>query len=170
MKEWIVIAGFAGIWKTTLAKKYSNVMDVESTPYKYDYSDLEKYDTEKVKWKEWRTLNKDFPMNYIEAIKKAQKEYDIVLIRIHPEEALPNYDKYWIDYYLCFPDKDALSEYENRFRGRWNNETYISKVLWDYDLRYKQFKENSHKKIELRKWETLEDVLLKMGTPLIPKN
>ena len=52
MKEWIVIAGFAGIWKTTLAKKYSNVMDVESTPYKYDYSDLEKYDTEKVKWNE----------------------------------------------------------------------------------------------------------------------
>jgi hypothetical protein len=33
-------------------------------------------------------------MNYIEAIKKAQKEYDIVLVRIHPEEALPNYDKY----------------------------------------------------------------------------
>jgi hypothetical protein len=91
-------------------------------------------------------------------------------VRIHPEEALPNYDKYWIDYYLCYPDKDALSEYENRFRERWNNETYISKVLGDYDLRYKQFNENSHKKIELKKWETLEDALLKMGISLIPKS
>jgi hypothetical protein len=33
-------------------------------------------------------------MNYINAIKEAQKNYDIVLVWIHPEEALPYYDKY----------------------------------------------------------------------------
>ena len=167
MAKWIVIAGFAGIWKTTLAKKYSNVMDVESTPYKYDYSGLDSYDTEKVKGKEWRTLNKEFPMNYINAIKEAQKNYDIVLVWIHPEEALPYYDKYWIDYYLCFPTKDALEDYEARFRWRGNNETYIDKVLSSYDKRYQQFIDNSHKKIELLKWETLENALLKMWFQLI---
>ncbi len=169
MAKGIVIAGFAGIWKTTLAKKYSNVMDVESTPYKYDYSGLDSYDPEKVKGKEWRILNKDFPMNYIQAVKKAQEEYDIVLVWIHPEEALPYYDKYWIDYYLCFPTKDALGEYEKRFRERGNNETYIDKVISSFTHRYQQFIENPHKKIELSKWETLEDALLKMKLKLIPK-
>ena len=42
-------------------------------------------------------------------------------------------------------------------------------ALWDYDKRYEQFKSNPHKKIELSIWETLEDVLLNMGLPLIPK-
>lgn len=169
MKQWIVIAGFAWIWKTTLAKKYSNVVDIESTPYKYDYSELDTYNAEEVKGKEWRNLNKDFPTNYIEAIKKAQKEFDIVLVRIHPEEALPQYDKSWIDYYLCFPTKEALNEYEIRFRERWNNETYIRKVIDSYDKRYQQFKNNPHKKIELSIWETLEDVLLNKDFPLIQK-
>lgn len=169
MKKWMVIAGFAGIGKTTLAEKYSNVADIESSPYKRDYSWLGSYNTEQVKGKEWRTLNKNFPKNYIEAIKKAQEELDLVLVRIHPEEALPQYDKYGIDYTLCFPSKEALSEYENRFRERWNNETYIRKVIDSYDKRYEQFKSNPHKKIELSIWETLEDILLKMDFPLIPK-
>lgn len=31
----VIIAGFGGVGKTTLAKKYKNVLDLESTPYKY---------------------------------------------------------------------------------------------------------------------------------------
>ena len=29
-----IIAGFGGVGKTTLAKKYKNVLDLESTPFK----------------------------------------------------------------------------------------------------------------------------------------
>lgn len=169
MKNGIVIAGFAGIGKTTLAKKYKNVIDVESSSYKYDYSNMGTFDVEKMKGKNGRIINSEFPLNYINAIKKAQKEYDIVLVWIHPEEILPYYDNYNIDYYLCFPSKEALNEYEERFINRGNTQEYINKVLSNYDERYIQFTNNPHKKIELSVGETLEDALLKRNFALIKK-
>lgn len=169
IKNGIVIAGFAGIGKTYLAKKYKNVIDLESSPYKYDYSNIRQIDIEKFKGKNGRIINKEFPLNYINAIKKAQKEYEIVLVWIHPEEILPYYDKYDIDYYLCFPNKEAVCEYKDRFINRGNTQEYIDKVLSSFDKRYIQFINNSHKKIILLPGETLEDALLKKNYTLIKK-
>ncbi len=169
MKNGIVIAGFAGIGKTTLAKIYKNVIDVESSPYKYDYSKVGIFNVEEMKGKSGRIANSEFPLNYINAIKKAQKEYDIVLVWIHPEEILPYYEDYNIDYYLCFPSKEALGEYRERFINRGNSTEYINRVLNSYDKRYMQFINNPHKKIELSVGETLEDALLKMNFRLIKK-
>lgn len=163
----IIIAGFAGIGKTTLAKKYSNVIDVESSPYKYDYSSTIIDDIEKIKGDKSRIVNKEFPLNYINAINNYINEYDIVLVWIHPEEALPYYDEYGLDYYLCFPYKDALQEYKERFINRGNTKEYIDKVIGSYDKRYEQFMNNSHNKIMLSKGETLEDALVKMNIKLI---
>ena len=165
-KKGIVIAGFAGIGKTTLAKKYSNVIDVESSPYKWDYSNYDTSNLESLKGLKNRVKNKDFPLNYINAIKEAMKSYDIVLVWIHPEEILPEYEKYGIDYMLAYPSLEALSDYRERFETRGNNSEYIEKVLGNYDLRYKQFTSSSHMKIELKKGETLEDGLLRMGFEL----
>lgn len=167
MSKGIVIAGFAGVGKTTLSKKYKNVIDIESSPYKWDYSGVDTSNLEKLKGINDRKENPDFPQNYIDAIKDAQTKYDIVLVWIHPEEILPYYDINNIDYYLCFPTKEALKEYENRFIGRGNNRKYIDKVLGSYDKRYQQFKSNPHKHIEISLGETLESALIKMGIDLI---
>lgn len=166
MKKGIIIAGFAGVGKTTLAKKYKNVIDIESSPYKWDYRNVDLTNLEQLKGTKDRTLNQFFPENYIRAIKKAQTKYDVVLVWIHPEEILPYYDKYHLDYYLCFPSKEALKEYEKRFILRGNKKEYIDKVLGDYDKRYQQFKKNPHKKIELNYGETLEIALLNMKIAL----
>lgn len=166
MKKGIVIAGFAGIGKTTLAKKYKNVIDIESSPYKYDYSNIKDFNIEEMKGKSGRIINKEFPLNYINAIKDAVKKYDVVLVWIHPKEILPYYDYYNIDYYLCFPSKEAISEYKDRFINRGNNQEFINKVINSYDKRYVDFINNPHKKIVLSKGETLEDALIKMDFKL----
>ena len=44
-----IIAGFGSVGKTTLAKKYKNVLDLESTPYKYLIENYGSYDAEAVK-------------------------------------------------------------------------------------------------------------------------
>ena len=40
----IIIAGFATVGKTYLAKKYNNIIDLESGSFKYDYTGYKKID------------------------------------------------------------------------------------------------------------------------------
>ena len=67
-KKGIIISGFGGVGKTYLAKKYKNVVDLESSPFKYDYSNIENLDYEKLKGEPNRIIRKDYPENYIKAI------------------------------------------------------------------------------------------------------
>lgn len=41
MKKALIIAGFAGVGKTTLEVKYKNVINLESSIYKWDNTGLE---------------------------------------------------------------------------------------------------------------------------------
>ena len=168
-KKGLVIAGFAGIGKTTLGKKYSNVIDVESSPYKWDYSGMDVTDYEKVKGTKNRQLNKNFPQNYIDKIKGSLYKYDIICVWLHPEEIFPAYDKNDIDYVLCFPELDAIEDYAIRFKNRGNNDEFINKVCSNYKTRYDQFMNIDKEKIILKKGETLESWLLKNNYNLIEK-
>ena len=165
----MIIAGWAGIGKTTLAKKYSNVIDIESSPYKWDYSGLEPGDYEKMKGRKDRTPNKNFPLNYINAIKEAEKKYDIICVWCHPENVFPHYVEHSIDYVLCYPSKEAIGEYAQRMRGRGNSEEFISGVMNSFETRWTQFENDNHRKIILDVGETLESRLIKMGVKLVKK-
>ena len=90
-KKGLIISGFGGVGKTFLAKKYKNVIDLESSPYKYDYSTVNKKDYEKLKGTENRTLNPNYPQNYIQAIKEAAKKYDVVCVRFNGDEEVDFY-------------------------------------------------------------------------------
>ena len=67
----ILIAGFGAIGKTAVSKKYNNVMDLESSSFKYIIDDeLKKLNPEERKGLKSRKLNKEFPNNYYNEIMK----------------------------------------------------------------------------------------------------
>lgn len=170
MKKGIIISGFGGVGKTYLAKKYKNVIDLESSPYKYVYDGNKKQDYEKLKGKLDRILNLDYPQNYINAIKEAQKKYDIVCVRSNGDEKVDFYDTYGLEYMVCCPTKSAYKHYVDRFQERGNSEEWIKKNRKYFKVAYKRCKKFKGDKIFLEDGETLEDVLLKRGFKLIPKN
>ena len=168
MKKPLIIAGFAGIGKTTLANKYKNVIDLESSIYKWDNTGLEDIPVE-ARNGIIRKENANWPNNYIEEIKKQSLYYDIILVWIHPD-VLKIYDENNIDYVLCYPDKDSLKIYEKRYIERGNNKEYIEKVINTYDMRLNQFREKNAPKIILKGNETLEDYLLNHNYKLVKKD
>jgi len=86
-----VIAGFAGIGKTTLARKYKNVYDLDGTIYEWDNSGYEDLAIEQLKGLK-RNPNPLWSQNYINAIKDKMQEYDILLVKSGPD-ILDVYDR-----------------------------------------------------------------------------
>lgn len=168
MNKPLIIAGFAGIGKTTLAKKYKNVIDLESSIYKWDNTGLEDIPVEQRKGT-IRKENPNWPNNYIEEIKKQSEIYDIVLVWIHPD-TLKIYDENHIDYVLCFPEKSAIKIYEERYKKRGNNKEYIDKVVGTYNDRFEEFTQKKVPHIILKGNETLEDYLIKNNYKLVKRD
>ena len=79
----IVIAGFATCGKSILGKKYKNVLDLESSVYRYK-SYNNKLSVEQNKGTR-REENGDWPQNYYDAICEAINDYDVVLVQLKPE-------------------------------------------------------------------------------------
>lgn len=77
MNKGIVIATFVTCGKTYLTKKYKNVIDLESSNYKFDNSELINIPKEERNGTV-RKINKDWPENYYKAI----GSYDIVLVQL----------------------------------------------------------------------------------------
>lgn len=168
MKKGIVIAGFAGIGKTALAKKYSNVIDLESSKYKYDYQNVESDKYEQLKGNKNRKPNKNYPQNYIDAILDAVTKYDVVLVWQHPE-IIEEYKKHGIEYILCYPSRKAFKNYPSNFESRGNEPQFIESLTNVYENRVEEYENLSQPKIVLDENEFIEDRLLKMGFDLIVK-
>lgn len=125
MKKGVIISAFATCGKTYLGKKYSNVIDMESSKYKFVNQD-ESIPVE-IRKGTIREINKEWPNNYYTAILKAQNKYDIVLVQLKPEH-LDYFDQFNIKYSIAYPNLNNWSVVEKRCKDRNNNEKFIKRL------------------------------------------
>ena len=158
MTKGIVIAGFAGIGKSTLSEKYENIINLDSVFFKF--KNVDGLSEEEIKNIEIKEEIPNWEANYMEEILKKRNQYDIVLVPSQPR-LLPWYEKYEIEYILCYPHKDYINEYFKRYEERGNNEYFINKMRNGYQEEYEIWKQKEVLKFILEENEYLEDYLLK---------
>lgn len=157
-----VISAFAGLGKTTVGKKYNNVIDLQSSIYHYDYTNIDAKDYEKMKYNNYRKINSSWPDNYIKAIKEAIKKYDIVLVPSNKEirELL---EKNNIEFIFVFPSIDSKDELIKRYIKRGNTQNLIDNVMVDFNNWSRNQKDYTYPIVILDKNKYLEDLLIEMN-------
>lgn len=163
----IIIAAFATCGKSVLGKKYKNVLDLESSPYKNIMrNDLSVEEQKGTK----RELNPLWPQNYYDAIMDAVDKYDVVLVQLKPEH-FDYFDKHNIKYSIAYPNINNWDEVEKRCIERGNNEFFIKRLKEVFIPFYEDsIKRNYEKLYILNNKETLEECLLNDNIDLIVKN
>ncbi len=154
----ILIAGFGAIGKTAVSKKYNNVMDLESSSFKYIIDDeLKKLNPEERKGLKSRKLNKEFPDNYYNEIIKDLEVYEIVLISMH-NEIIDLLEENNINYYVVYPEENMIEEILERCKNRGNKDDFLNGVK---DAYYRLYPRKCKNIIWMKKGEYLEDILIR---------
>ena len=159
----IIIAGFATCGKSILGKKYSNVLDLESSPFKNIMrTDLSVEEQKGTK----REINPLWPQNYYDAIMNAVKKYDVVLVQLKPEH-FDYFDRNNIKYSIAYPNINNWEEVEKRCIIRGNNDAFIKRLKEVFIPYYEDaIKRNYDKLYILNDKETLEDILIENNIKL----
>lgn len=159
MSKGIIIAGFATVGKTYLSKKYKNILDLESSIYKYDYTGYENVDYEKLKGTLGRKENKEWPYNYYKAIEEEQKNYDIIFVQLNLQH-LKYFDRNNIEYYIVYPSLDSWEWVKQRSIERGNNKRWLNKLKNVFEEYYIASKKSKCKELFIVNEKTsLEDIL-----------
>jgi len=163
-----IISAFAGVGKTYVGKKYENVLDLESTYYKWLENGVAHLTEEERKGRKDRVLNPLWPKNYIEEILKQKDNYDIVLIqlshkRLSNEQIFEYFDKNNIEYFVARPKLSGWEDIEKRLVQRGNTKDFISQVKNNFNVFIEEFSKEKYNQIVIDDGKFLEDALLKNG-------
>ena len=159
MTEGIIIAGFATCGKSILGRKYSNVIDLESSNYKYNNDKIKNIPVEERKGIE-REINKEWPNNYYKAISEAVKKYDVVLVQLKPEH-LYYFDKNNIKYSIAYPNTNDWENVKKKCIDRGNNENFIRRLKEVFIPYYEDALQRNYENLYIiNENETLESVLI----------
>lgn len=159
-----IFAVFGGLGKTTLAKKYPNlVSDIEVSGYRYKY-DLNIQDMEKVKGLKNRIKNPEYPNNYLRAIGQVVNKKAVVCV-VLSAEILLKLERTGFQHEIFYPKKMMRDEILKRVRERGNIEVFQEKIK-DILNRYEELEQlravlHPRKIWFLQGMETLEDAILK---------
>jgi len=159
-----VISVFAGLGKTTVGKKYPNVCDLMSSPYRCDYSNISICDYEKMKYDSARTPNREWPNNYLKAILAAMENYDIVLVPSSLDVRTLLLENN-IPFLFVLPSSDSKTREKllQRYKDRGNNEELIKDVMYNFDNWSRKEEDYPYPIAILEKEEYLEDLLLQLN-------
>jgi len=154
----MIVAAFSGVGKSHFASLYPDVaIDFVCMPYKYildttaPHGEWSKADPNLVMRPEW-------PLNYVEAIKKLPSN-KIILI---PSDCrvLGHLASEGIPYFLCYPQKKAKKTYLKRYIKRDNSQNFISIFIGDWKWFMKSLREDTFgKHIVMKPKQYLSDVL-----------
>ena len=151
----IFVYCYTATGKSTLNKKYANVIDMESTIYKYVDSSTE---IEADKGKR-RTRNIEFPKNYFMALEYVKDKYDYILISDNICDSWLRENN--ITYWQVYPNINLKEEYLERMKSRGNPVEFIDYQgkLWAEWVEGCKNDKFASKHIELQAGQYLEDVL-----------
>lgn len=157
----MIIAAWVGTGKSFL-KKYKNILDLETTPFRYIYDKIDDYEKFKSSpIKKQKIKNNDFPNNYVKFLLEVIDKYDAVLIPVQ-SDIIELLIKKNIEFISVFPSKKLKKIYKQRYINRGNTEDFIQHILDVWDDKYKLLKDNNIKIIDIKENEYLEDILINM--------
>ena len=157
----MIIAGFAGIGKTTFCTNNSVAIDFECMPFKYRFDDNTPYEKESVKANPDLDFNPMWQYEYANKIEELCVENKYKYIAI-PTDFLTLYlltDK-GLNYNIVYPKRSLKDEYKKRYIARGNTEHFLDIFVngWDNFINsLEKFKTGNH--IVLNKNEFLSDVI-----------
>ena len=150
MKKAIVICGFPGVGKTSVANNRTNILDAESSAFSWNWNpeDLEK----------GRERNPEFPANYIRFIKENMDRYDVILASSHQavRDALKAEG---IGYIIVAPYPTTKNEYMIRYLQRGSDIEFIDQLYYSWNPFIEDLVNDGAPLIWLEDGKYLSDVL-----------
>ena len=159
----MIIAGFAGVGKTTFCNANKNAIDFVVMPFKYENLEeiSKEYQGESIKAHPDLILKRDWRYDYYDALIKTQERYpdEIIVIPTDPE-IMDWLDQDDIPYILVYPHWAGENEYKRRYIERGNSQDFIDLFIgnWDYWMEELTSRADVHSK-KLTSEQYLSDVI-----------
>lgn len=149
-KKAMVICGFPGVGKTSVANNRVNILDAESSAFSWIW------DTESLE--PGRRRNPKFPENYIRYIRENMEKYDVILVSSH-QNVRYAMKKEGIPYIIVAPHAELKNEYLIRYLQRGSEFEFIELLNEEWGEFLKDINDDCAPVIWLERGKYLSDVL-----------
>ena len=167
-KECLIIAASAGVGKSYLGKKYKNVLDLESSPFRWTNKGLENLSEGEQKGLDRGELNPNWPQNYIDKLLISRNKYDIILIPIPHETMMAKEIGDYLTsqnmvFYIAMPTEESIETILKRLKDRGNEDDFVDYIRTNYPVIINEFTRDKCNLLTILDGEYLEDTLIRYG-------